>query len=48
MDASSDIRKVFAGAIALEAGTGKRIGVVTPADLQFSPSLKFVGRITGS
>jgi hypothetical protein len=36
-------RKVFSGPIALDAVTGKAIGVVTPADLEYSPSLRFVG-----
>jgi len=47
IDASVQTRKVFAGPIAVEAGTNRPIGVVTPADLQFSPSLAFLGRITG-
>lgn len=36
------VRKVFAEAIAFDV-SGKELGVVTPADLQFSPSLTFVG-----
>jgi hypothetical protein len=40
-----ETRKLFAGAIALDAETNAPIGVVTPADLEFSPSLKFVGHL---
>jgi len=42
--AATKTRKVFADPIAFDASTGEKLGVVTPADLQFSPSLEFVGR----
>jgi len=38
-------RKLLAGAIARDAVTNKEVGVVTPADLEFSPSLELVGRL---
>jgi len=38
-------RKVLAGVIALDAETNDGIGVITPADLEFSPSLELVGRL---
>jgi hypothetical protein len=41
----SPTRKVLAGAIARDAVTNEEVGVVTPADLEFSPSLKLVGRL---
>lgn len=40
------LRTMLGGAIALSAD-GQRIGVVTPADLQFSPSLQLIGQIRG-
>ncbi len=43
-DAATNTRKVFADPIAIDASTGGKLGVVTPADLQFSPSLQFIGR----
>jgi hypothetical protein len=41
-----NVRGVLAGAIARDAVTNEEIGVVTPADLEFSPSLMLVGRLT--
>lgn len=38
-------KKLLSGSVALDAVGGHRLGVVTPGDLQFSPSLQFVGRI---
>ncbi|MEY2931314.1 MAG: hypothetical protein RL033_2063 [Pseudomonadota bacterium] len=38
-------RKLLAGVIAFDAVTNAGIGVVTPGDLEFSPSLKRVGRL---
>jgi len=37
-------RKLLAGEIARDAATNEPVGVVTPGDLEFSPSLRFVGR----
>jgi len=37
-------RKLLAGEIARDAATNDPVGVVTPGDLEFSPSLRFVGR----
>lgn len=34
-------RKVLWGSLALEAGNDRRLGAITPGDLQFSPSLRF-------
>lgn len=45
LEVRAETRKLLAGAIARDAGTGADIGVVTPADLEFSPSLTFVGRL---
>jgi hypothetical protein len=44
-DAPAEARKLLAGAIARDAVTGEPIGVVTPADLELSPSLTLVGRL---
>jgi hypothetical protein len=41
-------RKLLWGSIALEAGNTRRLGVVTPGDLQFSPSLRFCGIVAGA
>lgn len=41
-DATTE-RKLLWGSVALEAGSARRVGVVTPGDLQFSPSLRFCG-----
>lgn len=38
-------RKVIAGAVAVDDRTGAPVGTVTPADLEFSPSLERVGFI---
>jgi hypothetical protein len=38
-------RKVLWGSLALEAGNDRRLGAVTPGDLQFSPSLRFCGMV---
>jgi len=43
-DEHGQTRKFLAEAIARNALDGTPIGVVTPADLEFSPSLNFVGR----
>lgn len=43
--AATKTRKVFLDPIAFDASTGEKLGVVTPADLQFSPSLEFIGRL---
>jgi hypothetical protein len=40
-------RKVLWGSVAVDALSDLKLGVVTPADLQFSPSLRFVGYIPG-
>lgn len=40
-------RKLWWGTLAVEAGTEHRLGVVTPGDLQFSPNLRFCGRVAG-
>jgi len=39
-------RKFFFGTVARDSVTGQRLGVVSPGDLQFSPCLEFIGRIT--
>ncbi len=39
------VKKFFAGTVAVDAITGVGLGVVTPADFQFSPSLEYVGRV---
>ncbi|HTQ06623.1 MAG TPA: hypothetical protein VMI54_22340 [Polyangiaceae bacterium] len=39
-------RKFLFGTVARDSVTGARLGVVSPGDLQFSPCLEFVGRIT--
>lgn len=44
-DGEIGTRKLLAGAIAFDATTNGPIGVVTPGDLEFSPSLRFVGRL---
>ncbi|HEX6240013.1 MAG TPA: hypothetical protein VFZ61_03940 [Polyangiales bacterium] len=41
-------RKLAWGSVALQAHSDRRLSVVTPADLQFSPSLKFMGRAAAS
>lgn len=46
MNPPAKTRKLFAGAIAFDAATNAPIGVVTPADLEFSPSLRLIGRLT--
>lgn len=38
-------RKLLWGTLAIEIGSQTKLGVVTPADLQFSPSLTFCGRV---
>lgn len=43
--AESGDRKLLGGALALDDRQSHRLGVVTPADLQFSPSLRFIGRV---
>jgi hypothetical protein len=45
LNPSPGTRKLLAGALARDAVTGAPMGVVTPADLEFSPSLQFVGRL---
>lgn len=41
-------RKLLAGNVAVSATTHRPVPVVTPADLQFSPSLQYVGRLSAS
>jgi hypothetical protein len=41
----TNTRKIFTQPIAFDASSGEKLGVVTPADLQFSPSLRYVGHI---
>src|SRR5262249_382495 len=45
LPAGPRVRKLFGGYIALDAATNTPIGVVTPRDLEFSPSLRYVGRL---
>ena len=45
LGARARMRKVLAGVVAIDAETNKPLGVVTPRDLECSPSLRFVGRL---
>ena len=45
VDVDARSRKLWVGQIAQRAGKGAPLGVVTPGDLQFSTSLRFVGCI---
>jgi hypothetical protein len=47
LDTSAQAAKLFAGKIAWDADTGAPVGVVTPADIEFSPSLRFLGCVHG-
>jgi hypothetical protein len=44
-EAAAASRGPLWGSIAREVHSGTPLGIVTPADLQFSPSLRFVGRV---
>lgn len=41
----TETRKLWIGQLALCSKTGRPLGVVSPADLQFSPSLRFIGHL---
>jgi hypothetical protein len=38
-------RKILWGAVAVSSDNAARLGVISPADIQFSPSLEYVGRM---